>query len=48
LGERVEACAEIDNEKCSLDIQNVTVSLVNHLHLRAEGHSRVFTRESCK
>ena len=45
LGETVEACAEIDNEKCDLDIQNITVSLCNNLTLRADGRTRTFNLE---
>lgn len=43
VGETVEACAEIDNSECSLDIQNVSVSLINRLTLRADGRTRHFT-----
>jgi hypothetical protein len=47
LGETVEACAEVDNTKCQLDIQNISVSLINQLTLRAEGHCKTFSSTSC-
>jgi hypothetical protein len=34
IKERVEACAEIDNSQCKMDIEKVTISLVNKLHLK--------------
>lgn len=42
LGDRVEACAEIDNSDCSLDIKNLTISLENRLHLSTGWRKKTF------
>ena len=40
IGDTVEAIAEIDNSQCKMDIEKVTISLENKLHLKAGKRKR--------